>query len=75
MDVQKIAERNIDQALGAWIDYLNQVRVNELVARLKAQDGNLKDALGELEKTVSMIQQRIIDTGRGGERGRHGFIA
>lgn len=75
MDVQKIAERNIDQALGAWIDYLNQVRVNELVARLKAQDGNLKDALGELEKTVSMIQQRIIDTGRGGERGMHGFIA
>lgn len=75
VDEQKLAKGNIDQALGAWIDYLNQVRLTELTERLKAQDGNLMDALDTLEKTIEMIQQRIVDTGRGGAKGMHGFIA
>lgn len=43
MDISKVAKSNVDQALGAWVDYLNQVRIYELVSKLSAQDGNLCD--------------------------------
>ena len=75
MDAKAIAKSNLDQALGAWIDYLNQVRINELVAKLASQDGNLQDSRDALRSTVETIGDRIIQTGRGGEKGMHGFIA
>lgn len=75
MDISKIAKSNVDQALGAWVDYLNQVRIYELASRLSTHNGNLQDALGALNSAVESIGKQIIETGRGGEKGMHGFIA
>ena len=33
-----------EQAVAAWVTYLNQIRLDKLIARLKQQDINLKEA-------------------------------
>ena len=38
------------QAVAAWIDYLNQLRLNQLLEKLFSQDTNLESALAELQK-------------------------
>lgn len=75
MDAQKIVKTGQEQAVAAWIDYLNQVRLTELINALNRQDGNLQDALDSLRSTMDTIKDNVIEVGRGGERGMHGFIA
>ena len=75
MDAQKIVKTGQEQAVAAWIDYLNQVRFTELINALNRQDGNLQDALDSLRSTMDTIKDNVIEVGRGGERGMHGFIA
>lgn len=75
MDVQKIVKTGQEQAVAAWIDYLNQVRFTELINALNRQDGNLQDALDSLRSTMDTIKDNVVEIGRGGERGMHGFIA
>lgn len=75
MDAQKIVKTGQEQAVAAWIDYLNQVRFTELINALNRQDGNLQDALDSLRSTMDAIKDNVIEVGRGGERGMHGFIA
>lgn len=76
MDVAQIAKYTQQQAVAAWVDYLNQLRLNELLAKLAAQDINLEQALAELQKMKTAIAS-VIETGkmRGGTKGAHGFIA
>ena len=74
MDVSQIAKSTQEQAVAAWVDYLNQLRLNELLAKLAAQDINLEQALAELQKMKDAIAA-VIETNRGGTKGAHGFIA
>lgn len=75
MDGAKVLKTDQEQAVAAWIDYLNQVRFTDLINALNRQDGNLQDALDSLRSTMDTIKDNIVDVGRGGERGMHGFIA
>ena len=78
MEVSQIVKSTQEQGVAAWIDYLNQLRLNELLAKLAAQDINLEQALAELQKMKVAIATVIeTETGkmRGGTKGAHGFIA
>lgn len=67
MDVSQIAKSTQEQAVAAWVDYLNQLRLNELLAKLAAQDINLEQALAELQKMKDAIAA-VIETNRGGTK-------
>ena len=71
----KVLKSTQEQALGAWVDYLNQVRLDRLVQALSAQDKNLENALASIEWAFSTISENIIGRNRGGDKGMHGFIA
>lgn len=62
-----------EQAVAAWITHLNQVRLDELVAKLNQQDTNLEESLKELEE----IKQFIGDPAHilGSSATKHGEIA
>ncbi len=55
MDVAQIAKSSQEQAVAAWIDYINQLRINELLTKLASQDINLENALAELQKFKDFI--------------------
>lgn len=74
MDVAQIAKSTQEQGTAAWINYLNQLRLNELLAKLASQDINLEQALAELQKMKIDIDA-LIASNRGGAKGIHGFIA
>lgn len=75
MDLPKVLKTDQEQAVAAWIDYLNQVRFTDLITALNRQDGSLQDALDSLRSTMDTIKDNVVDVGRGGEKGMHGFIA
>ena len=74
MNAEQIVKSTQEQGFAAWIDYLNQLRLNELLAKLAAQDINLEQALAELQK-MKMDIAALIASNRGGEKGIHGFLA
>lgn len=74
MDVAQIVKSTQEQGFAAWVDYLNQLRLNELLAKLAAQNINLEQALAELQK-MKMDIAALIASNRGGEKGIHGFLA
>ena len=55
MDAAQIAKSTQEQGVAAWIDYLNQLRLNELLSKLASQDMNLEQALAELQKFKDFI--------------------
>ena len=78
MEVSQIAKSTQEQAVAAWIDQLNQLRLDELLAKFADQDINLEQALAELQKMKAAIDDVIkTKTGkmRGNTKGVHGFIA
>lgn len=75
MEKDKITKSNQDQAIAAWVDYLNQIRLDNLIEALKKQDINLKNALEIINQAITTIHDDIIATNRGGDDGSHGFIA
>jgi hypothetical protein len=75
MDAEKIAKTNQQQAVGAWVNYLNQVRIDRLVAALARQSENWNDAMEAISDAISKINISIIGRNRGGNKGMHGFIA
>lgn len=75
MDKREQIESLQQQATAGWIDYLNQLRLNELTDSLRIQDVNLKDATEHLDWAVKTIKNDIIKTNRGGNTGIHGFIS
>lgn len=78
-------DNNIAQGIAAYIDYLNQLRVSTLMDTLRQilnnETGQLKDlaerqanALRNLDLANQNVMN-IVNSGRGGENGMHGFIA
>lgn len=55
MNTKKIIKSNQEQATAAWITYINQQRINELIQKLSAQDVSLEKALAELQKLKDFI--------------------
>lgn len=64
-----------EQAIGSWINYINNLRIQELVNNISNQNNNLNNAINTLKNTSSIINREIISTNRGGQLGIHGFIA
>lgn len=75
IDSEKLIKSNQEQAVAAWLNYLNQVRINQVVEALQNQNENLKDAVNTLKDTMHTITVDIIERNRGGQKGQHGFIA
>ena len=72
---KKLDKSNQEQAVAAWINYLNQDRLDSLFKALNAQDTNLEKAIGTIDATFNTIKNDIIIRNRGGFKGMHGFIA
>ncbi len=75
MDAERIVKSSQDQAIAAWIGYLNQLRIGRLVEALILQKRNHDAALDLLDFAFAKIKSEIIERNRGGVKGMHGFIA
>lgn len=75
MKFSKISESNQEQAVAAWINYLNQVRLDHLMESLNNQNVNLQNAMDSVDEAMDEIDKYIIGRNRGGAKGMHGFIA
>ena len=62
-----------EQAVAAWVDHLNQLRLDQLLSALLQQDVNLENALGELAKVKEFVgsPEHIL----GSPLTKHGEIA
>jgi len=74
MQKSQIIKSTQEQAAASWIDHLNQLRLEELFAKLATQDINKEDALEILTGLQEDINT-LITSNRGGSSGIHGFIA
>ena len=72
-DNNKVIKSSQEQAVAAWINTLNQKRLEELVRKLNSQDVNLEKAINELAELKEFIgdPDNII----GNELTKHGEIA
>ena len=75
MDTEKVVKSSQEQAVGAWVSYLNQVRLDRLTEALSTQSANLAAAMNTIETAFATIKDDIIIRNRGGDKGMHGFIA
>ncbi|CAN5238242.1 hypothetical protein BH09ACT6_BH09ACT6_13000 [soil metagenome] len=64
-----------EQAVASWVNYLNQLRLDNLLSALSQQDVNLLDALTSVDEAIRKIDLEVVATNRGGVKGMHGFIA
>lgn len=71
--VDRAARSTQEQAVASWITYLNQIRLDELIAKLDRQDINFEEALAELEEIKNFIgdPSHIL----GSQLTKHGEIA
>lgn len=74
MDGERIVKSTQEQAAASWINYQNQMRIDELLRGLSQQDINLDNALKELGELKESVN-KLLQTNRGGTTGIHGFIA
>lgn len=74
MTAEKITKNNQEQALASWVNYLNQIRLDELINELHSQDQNLFNALKQMKWAEIEIDKTIVSN-RGGDTGIHGFLA
>lgn len=74
-DAVKLRKSNQEQAVAAWVNYLNQLRLDNLLSAHNRQDMNLKDALASIDEAIRKIDLEVVATNRGGVKGIHGFIA
>jgi hypothetical protein len=74
-DMADFVRRNQEQAVAAWVNHLNQVRLDGLLDTLRRQDGNLRDALARVDAAIRTIDLEVVARNRGGTKGMHGFIA
>ncbi len=74
-DAAKLGKSNQEQAVAAWVNYLNELRLNNLLSALNRQHLNLKDALASVDEAIRKIDVEVVATNRGGTKGVHGFIA
>ncbi len=73
MQVKTMMKSTQEQAVAAWIDHLNQLRINGLIEKLAQQDMNLTEALAMLQKIRDFVSypQNIL----GNNTTKHGEIA
>lgn len=64
-----------EQAVAAWVNHLNQVRLDTLLNALQHQGENLADALASVDAAIREIDLEVVAANRGGVKGMHGFIA
>lgn len=71
--METIVKSTQEQAVASWIDYLNQLRLDEFIAHLNSQDISLESALAELEKLKQFVgnPEHIL----GSAKTKHGEIA
>lgn len=74
-DAAKLRKSNQEQAVAAWVNYLNQLRLDNLLSVLSRQDVHLQEALASVDAAIRKIDLEVIATNRGGVKGMHGFIA
>ena len=74
-DPEELAKTNQEQAVAAWFNYLNQLRLDKLLSDFRQQDVNLRDALASINESIRMIDLEVVAANRGGVKGMHGFIA
>lgn len=74
-DAAKLTKSNQEQAVAAWVNYLNQLRLDNLLSALRRQDENLQDALASVDEAIRKIDLEVVASNRGGVKGMHGFIA
>lgn len=75
MKSKKVVKSSQEQAVAAWINYLNQVRLDRLVEAIAKQNENFVTAMDTIEAAFDTIEHDIISRNRGGDKGMHGFIA
>lgn len=73
MDLNTNVKYIQESAVASWINYLNQLRLDELIENLQKQDVNLACTLKELDNLKKSIGE-VIKVNRGGKNGIHGFI-
>ncbi|MEV8194125.1 hypothetical protein NXT08_01535 [Rhodococcus pyridinivorans] len=71
----RLGKSNQEQAVAAWVNYLNQLRLDNLLSALHRQDRNLEDALASVGEAIRKIDLEVVAANRGGLKGMHGFIA
>lgn len=73
MEIEQTVKSTQDQATAAWIQHLNQLRLDELLRKLAEQDLNLEAALKSLDKIRLFINDpsHIL----GSAKTKHGEIA
>lgn len=74
-DTEELVKSNQEQAVAAWINYLNQLRLDRLATSLAHQDVSLDKALSSIQGALDQISRDVIEVNRGGQKGMHGFIA
>ncbi|MEA9984897.1 MULTISPECIES: hypothetical protein [Subtercola] len=74
-DPASLTKRSQEKAVAAWVNYLNQLRLDNLLTALRRQDLNLQDALTSVDEALRKIDLEVVVTNRGGVTGMHGFIA
>lgn len=72
---EKVVKSNQEQAVAAWINHLNQTRLDTLLDTLSRQNENLREALHSVNEAIRKIDLEVVATNRGGVKGMHGFIA
>lgn len=74
-DIPKFVRNNQEQAVAAWVNYLNQLRIDDLLSSFSQQDENLLNALTSIDDAIRKIDLEVVTANRGGQHGMHGFIA
>jgi hypothetical protein len=74
-DAAELTKSNQEQAVAAWVNYLNQLRLDTLASAVSQGGSNLQSALASVDEVIKKISLEVVDTNRGGIKGMHGFIA
>ncbi|MFJ4220791.1 hypothetical protein [Curtobacterium luteum] len=74
-DWPSIAKSSQEQAVAAWVNHLNALRLDALFEKLKDHGDNLADALATVDVALRTIDLEVVARNRGGDKGMHGFIA
>lgn len=73
--MENLFKTNQEQAVASWVNYLNQIRIDNLLTSLASQEGNLREAIASVDEALKKISLEIVATNRGAVKGMHGFIA
>ena len=62
MIFKRVIKSNEEQAIASWTNYINQVRLDNLLKNLQNQNQNFKDAINTLDSTMHQINKSIYRT-------------